>query len=122
MVDTTTTETGKTLGELAKDILTTTPEPMEDGRNNGELLAEHGLKLMHFRPGHDVPGMTVAYKLINRNVIEIATAITHPNDCFTKKIGARVAIDAFVSGRTAFVPVIYRKKAATYTLKGYFGW
>lgn len=131
-----TIDVGKTILQLAKEaaIAVLTPSDATDSNpsdgdegtthdgkvNNGNLLTEHNLKVMHFRPGYDLPGMTVAYREVNRNVIEIATAITHPNDCFTKKIGTRCAVEAFISGRTAFVPVIYKRKPATFTLKHYF--
>jgi hypothetical protein len=117
-----TTEVGKTLGTIAKDILTSPKAVAEPKVNNGELLAKHGLQVMHFHPGIGLPGMTVAYRVPFRssNVLEIATAITHPNDTFTKKIGTRIAVEAFVAGRTAYVPIVHKKKPASLTLKHYF--
>jgi hypothetical protein len=99
------TEDGKTLAQAARDIVTAEPV-IEDTRNNGELLKEHGLKVVHIRPDSDVfagRGMTVAYRDVNRNVIEIATAIVHTTDTFTKKIGTRIAVENFIAGRTVFV-------------------
>lgn len=127
MTDTTTpttTEEGKTLAVLAKDIVGRPDERFpEDKRNNGELLAEHGLNVMHFLPGFDLPGMTVAYRKPFRgsNTLEIATAITHPKDTFTKRIGTRTAVEAFVSGRTIFVPITDKRSGAIATLKFLFG-
>lgn len=111
-------DAGRTLGDIAKDIITTDPK-----QDNGTLLAFHELCVMHFRPGFDLPGMTVAYRPAHKgsNVVEIATAITNPCDTFTKKIGTRVAVEAFVKGRTVFIPVMEKKKPITFTLKHYFG-
>lgn len=113
------TEQGKTLSEVAKDILT----QEEDTRNNGELLKAHGLKLVHIRPHNDFGGrgMTVAYKDANKNVIEIATAIVHTNDTFTKKTGARVAIENFVAGRTVFVRKLFRNESSATSIQAMFG-
>lgn len=119
------TETGKTLVEIAKDIITTEDTP-EDTRNSGELLVELGLKVIHFRPntqyGRTLHGLTVVYKELHRNsnVIEVATAIVHPKDTFTKRTGVRLAVKAFVAGRTVCLPVLYKKRPATHTLMHYF--
>jgi hypothetical protein len=125
MTDTKTeNEQGKTLGEIAKEILTTpetakTPEP-----NNGEMLVKHGLRVMHFRPNEHQAGMTVAYQQTNRNTIQVATAIVHPFDTFTKKVGTRLAIDNFVGGQTAYLPIRRAygvRLGVTDTLRYYFG-
>lgn len=115
-----TTEEGRTLSEIAKDILTQT-EP--DPRNNGELLADHGLKLVHIRPENDFRGrgMTVAFREVNKNVIEIATAIVHTNDTFTKKVGARLAIENFIAGRTVYVRRLFPAMSATVSIQAMFG-
>jgi hypothetical protein len=123
MTETTNTETGKTLGELAKDIVTQ-PEPTPTVEpNNGELLKLHELKIIHFRPTDNRNGMTIAFKQANRNVIEVATSIVHPFDTFTKKVGTRLAIEAFVGGRTAFLPIrnVYgQRMSVTDSLHFYF--
>jgi hypothetical protein len=117
------TETGKTLGEVAKDILTQPEATTEPKVNNGETLRTHGLKVMHFRPTDNTNGLTVAFKQANRNVIEVATSIVHPFDTFTKKVGTRLAAEAFIGGRTAFLPIrnIYGKRmSVTDSLHFYF--
>ena len=115
-----TTEEGRTLGDIAKDILT---QPEADTRNNGELLAAHGLRLVHVRPENDFRGrgMTIAFREVNRNVIEISTAIVHTNDTFTKKVGARVAIENFVAGRTVYIRRIFPAMSATECVQAMFG-
>ena len=119
----TTTNTGKTLGEIAQDILTT-EVTQEDVRPNGELLAEHGLNVVHFRPAEEYHnGMTVAFKTVGRNakVIEVATALVHPLDKFTRKIGTRTAVEAFLSGRTILLPIptFLRKESPVNVLRFY---
>lgn len=99
------TDTGKTLGELAKDIVTR-PEAVAVPRiNNAEIIKTHGLRIMHFRPTDHHAGLTIAFKQSNRNVLEIATAVVHPFDTFTKKTGTKLAAENFVAGRTAFLPI-----------------
>lgn len=113
------TETGKTLSQVAKDILT----EETDTRNNGELLEAHGLKLVHIRPNSDFTGrgMTVAYRTLNKNVIEIATAIVHTNDTFSKKVGARIAINNFIAGRTVYIRKLFRSEGAVSSIQATFG-
>ena len=108
MTDNTTTETGKTLAELAKDIVAT-PEA-EPQPNNGELLAANNLRIVHIRanPVRGTPDMTVAFRVPHRNsrTMEIATAVVHPKDYFARKVGTRTAIEAFLAGRTVRIPVV----------------
>lgn len=119
---TTTTETGKTLAELAKDIVTAEPTP--ELPPNGELLKANELRVMHFRPNRTHRGFTIAYKRKNRNVVEIATSIVHTNDTFTKKVGTRLAVEAFVAGRTTYLPIPSGCKQTdlTHALFYYFGY
>jgi len=105
MTQTNDTDTGKTLGELAKDIVTR-PETKPAAKiNNAEILKKHGLKIMHFRPTDHHAGMTIAFQQSNRNVIEVATAVVHPFDTFTKKVGTKLAAENFIAGHTAFLPI-----------------
>lgn len=121
------TETeGKTLGALAKDMLTTESgtDTTPDTRTVGELLAATGLKIVHIRPyeaiGHK--GMTFAFKKVNHNVMEVSTAILHRNDTFTKRTGSKVAIGNFTAGKTVFLPIIGGRKGSPIdTLKTLFG-
>lgn len=48
---------------------------------------------------------TAVYKKISRDAVEIATACCHKNDLFTKKEGARAAIDNWDAGKTIRLPL-----------------
>ncbi len=64
-----------------------------------------GGQILHVPPqGKRVRGMTVAFIPKNGRV-EIATAIQHRNDNFTKKVGTKTAIEHFNAGKTVFLPV-----------------
>lgn len=84
------------------------PEPV----NNTELVrvfAEQGGKLLHLRPrqlhnGTWTRGMTVAFK-VKGGRVELATAVQHRNDTFTKKLGTRTAIEHFNAGKTVHFPM-----------------
>lgn len=73
--------------------------------DNTEAIADAGVKIIHFSYGKE-GGMTVAYRQNGRKsrTIEIATAVTHPKDTFTKKIGTRLAVERFEAGETVFIP------------------
>lgn len=77
---------------------------------NGPLLKNNNLKVYHVRPmtmdNHSCApkGMSIVYRMKNRNVIEIATSICHTVDTFDKHTGVRVAVEAFLAGRTAYIP------------------
>lgn len=78
--------------------------------NNSELLAENPeIGIVHINPHVDGGrGVTIAYRkpnMKNPKILEIATAVLHNSDSFTKKIGTRTAIEYFVAGRTINVPV-----------------
>lgn len=67
-----------------------------------------GLKFFHREPrdySDGQHGLTVAYRVLRRNVIEIATAICHPNDNFSKKEGQAVATSGFIEGNTVLLHV-----------------
>ena len=117
----TTEETGKTLGQLAKEIVTAEPTP--EIPPNGQLLEDNNLKVMHFRPNRYHRGMTIAFRAKNRNTIEIATAITHTVDTFAKKVGTRTAVEHFTAGNTTLLPIPthLRKSDLTHTLRFFFG-
>lgn len=111
-------ENGQTLHDIAKDIVTKEKEPPI---HIGNLLKEHGLAVFHVRPyqmtkqqkeieavlgnNSDRP-MTIVYRVPQRSdrVLEIATAVLHPLDDYTKKVGAKIAIDNFLAGKTVLVP------------------
>lgn len=96
--------------------------------NNTELMVgfrAEGGGLFHVRPekipfsnGKYTRGMTVAYKVLSGR-IELATAVQHRNDSFTKKIGTLTAIDHFRKGKTVCIPV--RDNRPIDTLQAAFG-
>lgn len=114
--------------EIAKEIVT-----KEEPTNIGELLKANGLGVFHVRPKNDdtfetltgIPArraMTIVYKQPHRNarVLEIATAVLHPLDDYTKKVGAKLAIDNFLAGKTVLIPRTYRKAPPAITLRNFF--
>ncbi len=131
----TTENSGQTLHEIAKDIVTKEEEPPV---HIGNLLNEHGLAVMHVRPiqytrmqraVNELTGrtsyyrpMTVVYRVPKRGdrVIEIATAVLHPLDDYSKKVGAKIAIDNFLAGKTVLIPR-QPKESPVLTLRAMFG-
>lgn len=81
-----------------------------DKIDNTALVAQFraaGGRIMHFRPNPNIPharGITVAYVSKNSRV-ELATAVQHRADSFTKKIGTKTAIEHFLAGKTIVLPV-----------------
>ena len=85
-----------------------TPRPKAPKIDNTQLLKETGVKIRHFhtidRFGYNRPrNLTVAFKE-GRSTLEIATAVVHPSDCFSRKMGTKLACEAFQAGRTVRVP------------------
>ena len=80
------------------------PEPINNSKLVEAFRAEGG-EIYHLRPDNILGrGITFAYKQ-KRNRIEIATAVQHGDDDFTKKIGTKTAIERFNAGRTIFLPL-----------------
>jgi hypothetical protein len=80
------------------------PEPIDNSELVMRFRAEGG-NILHFRPQFpDSRGLTVAFKAKSGR-IEIATALTHRNDGFTKKIGTKTAIQHFDNKQTVFLPL-----------------
>jgi hypothetical protein len=89
------------------------PAPRID---NGPLLAETGLRIVHFnRVEEGGRSMTVAFKTTG-SLVEVATAITHPSDAFTRKLGTKTAVEAFLAGKTVRIPMpkVWQGQSATY--------
>jgi len=80
--------------------------------DNTELVAAfnaQGGRVLHLRPGRRWDGsvnrgVTIAF-IAKGHRVQIATAITHPNDDFCKKNGTKTAITHFNEGKTVFLPV-----------------
>ena len=76
--------------------------------DNTQLLKDTGLKIRHFHKldqyGYSRPrDLTIAYKE-GRSTLEIATSVVHPSDCFSRKVGTKLACEAFQAGHTIRVP------------------
>jgi hypothetical protein len=86
-------------------MTTKTPKEKID---NTQLLKDTGLRVRHFN-GSDRFGlprtrnMTIAYRE-GHTCIEIATAIVHPSDYFCRKVGTKLAVEAFQQGKTTIIP------------------
>lgn len=119
--------------DIATEIVT---KEEQESVNIGELLKQHGLGVFHVRPDTRDPmlesitgfplkrAMTIVYKLPTRGArtLEIATAILHPSDDYTKKVGAKIAIDNFLAGKTVLVPRKYRRSSPVLSLREMFGY
>ncbi len=85
---------------------TTTKEPARATIDNTELVEEfrkEGGRIVHVRETPRNRGVTFAYRVRGRR-IELATALTHSVDTFTKKVGTKTAIEHFREGKTIFLP------------------
>jgi hypothetical protein len=81
--------------------------PKREPINNAEIVEQFrdgGGRILHIRPNARRRGVTIAYVPKGRRV-EIATAVTHTNDCFAKKVGTKTAIEHFRDGRTIVLPI-----------------
>ena len=72
--------------------------------NNAKVLADNGLSIVHINRVGEGRSMTIAFKG-SRNIIEIATSITHPDDQFSRKVGTQKAVEAFLIGKKVRVPM-----------------
>lgn len=92
--------------------------------NNKELVSlfnEKGGRVMHVRNRYrNDHGITVAY-VRKGNRITFSTAVQHPADDFTKKIGTKTAIEHFNDGKVITLPFHHSNSAkwALLTLVGY---
>ena len=82
-------------------------EPIDNTELVRQFRAQGG-HIVHVRPravfnGAVTRGMTVAF-VIKGGRIQLATAVTHRADDFTKKIGTKTAIEHFNAGKTVFLP------------------
>jgi hypothetical protein len=86
------------------------PAPIDNTELVRQFRAEGG-GVMHMRPlrlayqdGRTTRGVTVAFKKKGGRM-EIATAIQHRSDCFSKKVGTKTAIEHFHAGKTITLPI-----------------
>lgn len=76
--------------------------------NNTRLVEDFrkdGGRIVHRRPKGNRRGVTFAFR-VKGGRIEIATSVTHRNDCFSKKVGTKLAIEHFRKGQTIFLPML----------------
>jgi len=69
-----------------------------------QIAVSEGLKFIHFRPGrtphgHERRGLTIAYRTPKKHTVQVATAITHPHDTFSKQMGRIVATEHFFTSQ-----------------------
>lgn len=96
----------------------------------GDVLNATGLKVAHFRSTPDSFGLglssardtTVVYRPRQdpRHTIEVATAVVSENDVFDRKLGAFIALERFIDGRTAVLPPNFRDQTDYDLLAGIF--
>lgn len=107
--DGTTKDEGMTLAEIAKTLASdATKSYFDDPRTNGEIMQANDIRLVHVMPHRGSPqhrGVSVAWRRVNRNVIEIATSVVHTNDAFTRRIGGRIAIVRLMEGHSTLMPI-----------------
>lgn len=81
---------------------------MTDKIDNSRILADSNLHVIHFGPKWQTnPGdrpFTVAFRATG-DILEVATAITHPKDNFVRKVGTRLAVEKFNNRETILIPV-----------------
>lgn len=68
-----------------------------------EAFRKQGGRILHIQ-GRRFNSLTIAF-IRGSKTIEIATSVTHPADCFTKKVGTNIAIGRFNEGRTVVLPI-----------------
>jgi hypothetical protein len=83
-----------------------TPKPKPEPIDNTQLVKDFrsmGGRILHCHPAFKRRGITFAF-VQKGSRIEVATAVQHRSDDFTKKIGTKVAIEHFNKGKTIFLP------------------
>jgi hypothetical protein len=86
----------------------TKPEPIDNTSLVNDFRASGG-QILHVPPRQGRRGVTAAFRILNSR-IELATAVQHRADTFTKKIGTRTAIAHFHAGHTIFLPISRQTK------------
>ena len=108
--------------QLALDRKTTGKAPREH-IDNTQLLKDTGLRVRHIRStvnglnSSSTRDVTIAFRDGN-NVLEIATSVVNPVDCFSRKVGTKLAVENFLAGKTVRVPKVldmYGRKASAIT-------
>lgn len=85
------------------------PEPIDNTELVTQFRAEGG-GILHIRPKQafmsmkPTRGVTLAFKIKGKRV-EVASALQHRSDCFSKKVGTKTAIEHFQKGKTLVLPL-----------------
>ena len=91
--------------------------------NNSQAVQDfrrEGGGILHMRPEFDQDrGLTLAFK-VGRRHVQVATALQHKADNFTKKIGTKLALERFANGQSITLPLT-NPKDAVFMLKTVFG-
>jgi hypothetical protein len=79
-----------------------------DVLDTGALAQAENIRICHSFEPDEPGGFTLAYRKvtphINCRMVEVAVAYCSPHDTFSKKVGARRALDNFLDGATVLVP------------------
>ncbi len=89
------------------DYVIPAPKPKPPHIDNTALVTEFrdgGGHIFHLPPNKSRRGITFAYVQKGRR-FELATAVQHSADDFTKKMGTKTAIEHFQSGKTIVLPL-----------------
>lgn len=81
----------------------------EDAQDTGAEAQAENIRICHNFDHYDsTGGFTLAYRKAtphnNCRMVEVAVAYCSPHDVFSKKVGARRALDNFLDGQTVMVP------------------
>lgn len=98
---------GETLADVLRKFKEETginPSVSPKNLDNGPLLAEHKLRILHCNNGKGNRSFTHAFKKHRKGIYEVVTSICHPNDDFCKKIGTRQAIGLWEFGHVTYIP------------------
>lgn len=70
---------------------------IEDGAKARDF---EGLSFVDIPPSscHHTTGMTIAFRMTGRNSFEMATAVVHPNDRYSKRLGRAYSAINFAKG------------------------
>lgn len=95
-----------TMTAIAKDI---EQEWTTEGElDTGAQAQAENIRICHSFDPDEFGGVTIAYRKVtphnNCRMVEVAVAYCSPHDTFSKKVGARRALDNFLDGATVLVP------------------
>lgn len=94
---------------IAQDIAKEGPPSAAlETMDTGELAQIQNIRICHCFEPDEPGGFTLAYRKVtphnNCRMVEVAVAYCSPHDIFSKRVGARRALDNFLDGATVLVP------------------